>query len=200
MENLGFELTNMESIAIIRSQVLERMATSNLKAIEGYIAHQPADEEAKAIQLNSTLILSKIKSGKKVIWSQAATGDLGLQVPTTQEVPPYEPSSIYVQTGIESFQHICAMDRYRDFSPEELRLNAYHLGRGLQICSDECFHHICAMDRYRDFSPEELRLNDYHQEQKLRSSSASRSQGGALTEVPVLEQLNDTAQASDVKK
>lgn len=199
MENLGFELTNMESTATIRARVLERIATSNLKAIEGYIAHQPADEEAKAIQMNSIRILSKVKSGRKVTWSQAATGDIGLQVPTTREVP-FEPSSIRVQTGIESFQHICAMNRYRDFSPEELRLNAYHLGRGLQICSDECFHHICAMDRYRDFSPEELRLNDYHQEQKLCSSSASRSHGGALTEVPVPEQLNDSTQASDVKK
>ncbi|KAI4268704.1 MAG: hypothetical protein L6R38_007749 [Xanthoria sp. 2 TBL-2021] len=199
MENLSFELTNMDSTATIRARVLERIATSNLKAIEGYIAHQPADEEAKAIQLNSIRILSKVKSGREVIWSQAATGDIGLQVLTTQEIP-FEPSSICVQTGIVSFQHICAMDRYRDFSPEELRLNTYHLDRGLQICSDECFHHICAMDCYRNFSPEELRLNDYHQEQKLRSYSASRSQGVALTEVPVPEQLDDTTQASDVKK
>ena len=199
MENRGFELDDAESMEIVHDQVLERMATSNLKAIEGYIAYHPTDEDARVIRSNSILILSKIKAGRKMIWPRAAApiGDIGPQVPNTGDEVPFEPPSIRMQSEIRTIQHICAMDRYRGISPEELRLSEYQLRQGVQICADECLHHICATDRYRGYSPEELRLNDYHQEQHLCSSSVTRAPGEASTEVPAPEQMDNTAQASD---
>ena len=198
MENRGFELDDAESMEIIRDQVLERMATSNLKAIEGYIAYHPTDEDARVIRSNSMLILSKIKAGREMIFPRAAApiGDIGLQVPNTGDEVPFEPPSIRMQSEIKFIQHICAMDRYRGISPEELRLSEYQLRQGVQICVDECLHHICATDRYRGYSPEELRLNDYHQGQKLPSSSVTRAPGDALTVAPAPGQLDNTAQAS----
>ncbi|KAL9028431.1 MAG: hypothetical protein Q9180_007167 [Flavoplaca navasiana] len=130
MENLGFEVTNMESPEMIRARTLERLATSNLKAIEGYIAHHPADEGAKAILSNSKSILSTIKSKIQSTtndpWPKAAeTGDIGLQVPSTREIP-FAPPRISIQVPTEEhFHHICAMNAYRRFSPEELHLEAY---------------------------------------------------------------------------
>ena len=198
MENRGFELDDAESMEIIRDQVLERMATSNLKAIEGYIAYHPTDEDARVIRSNSILILSKIKAGRKMIFPRTAApiGDVGPQVPITGDEVPFEPPSIRMQSEIKFIQHICAMDRYRGISPEELRLSEYQLRQGVQICADECLHHICATDRFRGYSPEELRLNDYQQGQKLPSSSVTRAPGDALTEVPAPEQRDNTAQAS----
>ena len=188
----------MESLEIIRDQVLERLATSNLKAIEGYIAYHPTDEDARVIRANSLLILSKIKAGRKMIFPRAAApiGDIGPQVPNTGDEAPFEPPSIRIQSEIRTIQHICAMDRYRGISPEELRLSEYQLRQGVQICADECLHHICATARYRGYSPEELRLNDYHQGQMLPSSSATRALGDASTEAPAAGQRDGTAQAS----
>ena len=198
MENRGFELDDAESMEIIHDQVLERMATSNLKAIEGYIAYHPTDEDARVIRSNSMLILSKIKAGRKMIFPRTAApiGDIGPQVPITGDEVPFEPPSIHNHSQIKTIQHICAMDRYRGISPEELRLSEYQLRQGVQICADECLHHICATDRFRGYSPEELRLNDYDQGQKLPSSSVTRAPGEASTEVPAPEQRNYTAQAS----
>ena len=198
MENRGFELADTESMEIIRDQVLERMATSNLKAIDGYIAYHPTDEDARVIRSNSVLILSKIKAGRKMIFPRAAApiGDIGPQVPNTGDEVPFEPPTIHIESEMETIQHICAMDRYRGISPEELRLSEYQLRQGVQICADECLHHICATDRYRGYSPEELRLNDYHQGHNLSSSSVDRAPVEALTEVHAPGQPDNTAQAS----
>ena len=131
MENLGFEMTNMELPEMIRARTLERLATSNLKAIEGYIAHHPADEGAKIILSNSKSILSmiksKIQSATDDSWPKAAeTGDIGLQVPSTREIL-FAPRRISIQVPTEEhFHHICAMNHYCRFSPEELHLEAYH--------------------------------------------------------------------------
>ncbi|KAI4270262.1 MAG: hypothetical protein LQ337_006783 [Flavoplaca oasis] len=136
MENLGFDMTNMESPETIRARTLERLATSNLKAIEGYIAHHPADEGAKAILSNSKSILSviksKIQSSTNNPWLKAAqTGDIGLQVPSIREIP-FNPPRISIQVPIEEhFHHICAMNHYCRFSPEELHLEAYRRERNL---------------------------------------------------------------------
>ncbi len=131
MENLGFEVTNMmESPEMIRARTLERLATSNLKAIEGYIAHHPADEGAKVILSNSKSILSMIKSKIQSSTNDpcpkaAETGDIGLQVPSTREIP-FAPPRISIQVPTEEhFHHICAMNHYHRFSPEELNLEAY---------------------------------------------------------------------------
>ncbi|CAL8581653.1 hypothetical protein XPA_007341 [Xanthoria parietina] len=96
MENRGFELDDAESMEIVHDQVLERMATSNLKAIEGYIAYHPTDEDARVIRSNSILILSKIKAGRKMIFPRTAApiGDIGPQVPNTGDEVPFEPPSI----------------------------------------------------------------------------------------------------------
>lgn len=198
MENRGFELDDAESMEIVRDQVLERMATSNLKAIEGYIAYHPTDEDARIIRSNSMLILSKIKAGRKMIFPRTAApiGDIGPQVPNTNDEVPFEPPTIHIESEMETIQHICAIDRYRRISPEELRLSEYQLRQGVQICVDECLHHICATDRFRGYSPEELRLNDYQQEQQFPSSSDDGAPSEASTEVPAPEQLDDTAQAS----
>ncbi|KAL8876853.1 MAG: hypothetical protein Q9192_008790 [Flavoplaca navasiana] len=54
-----------------------------------------------------------------------------LQVPSTSN-PFYMPSIIGASVpGEERFQHICAMDHYRGFSSEELRLIDHHLARKL---------------------------------------------------------------------
>lgn len=198
MENRGFELADMESMVIVRDQVLERMATSNLKAIEGYIAYHPTDEDARVIRSNSIHILSKIKAGRKMTFPRTAApiGDIGPQVPTTQDAVPFEPPTIHIESEMETIQHICAIDRYRGISPEELRLSEYQLRQGVQICSDECLQHICATDRYRGYSSEELRLNDYHQEQHIPSSSVDRAPDEALTEAPAAGQQDNIAEAS----
>ncbi|KAL8781445.1 MAG: hypothetical protein Q9213_005997 [Squamulea squamosa] len=81
MDCLDIDLPNVGSVEMIRDQVLERLATSNLKAIEAYIAHHPDDEGAKVVQLNSSLILSQIKLGKNLSWPPAVIPDLDLQVP-----------------------------------------------------------------------------------------------------------------------
>ena len=199
MENRGFELDDAESMEIIRDQVLERMATSNLKAIEGYIAYHPTDEDARVIRSNSILILSKIKAGRKMIFPRTAApiGDIGPQVPITGDEVPFEPPTIHIESEMETIQHICAIDRYRGISPEELRLSEYQLRQGVQICADECLQHICVTDRFRGYSPEELRLNDYQQGHNLPSSSVTRAPGEASTDAPAPEQLDNAAQASD---
>ncbi|KAL8980554.1 MAG: hypothetical protein Q9205_004395 [Flavoplaca limonia] len=141
MENLGFEVTNMESPEMIRARTLERLATSNLKTIEGYIAHHPADEGAKIILSNSKSILSMIKSkihsSTNDPWPKAAeTGDIGLQVPSTREIP-FAPPRISIQVPTEEhFHHICAMNHYRRFSPEELHLEAYRRKHNLHSTPD----------------------------------------------------------------
>ena len=198
MENRGFELDDAESMEIVRDQVLERMATSNLKAIEGYIAYHPTDEDARVIRSNSILILSKIKAGRKMIFSRTAApiGDIGPQVPNTGDEAPFEPPTIHIESEMETIQHICAIDRYRGISPEELRLSEYQLRQGVQICADECLHHICATERFRGYSPEELRLNDYHQGQIVPCSSVTRAPGEELTELPAPGQMDNTAQTS----
>ncbi|KAL8768248.1 MAG: hypothetical protein Q9209_005479 [Squamulea sp. 1 TL-2023] len=109
MDCLKTELMSFESVEKIRDQVLERLATSNLKAIEAYIAHHPADEEAKVIQLNSSLILSEIKSGKNLSWPTAVISDAGAQLLDTQEDPFETPNVRHIKV-IKRAPAAAAMD------------------------------------------------------------------------------------------
>ncbi|KAL8647956.1 MAG: hypothetical protein Q9226_006214 [Calogaya cf. arnoldii] len=121
MDNHASGATNSEKPKATRDQFLERLATSNLTAVQAYMRHHPADEEASGMKLISTLILSKIKSRSYGPWLQT------LQYPSTREGPLFGPNKTSYSTEVvEYIQHVCAMNCYRQFSPEELRLNDYH--------------------------------------------------------------------------
>ncbi|KAL8996310.1 MAG: hypothetical protein Q9169_004149 [Polycauliona sp. 2 TL-2023] len=129
MENAGIEMTNMDSPSTTHTQNPERPTTNNLEATDGYIAHHPDNKEAEAPQSTTNSILSFNKSDGTNTLPQATATDIGLQVgiPSIRNVPfkaTYQQSQ-YQAVVHEFLQHICAMENYRGFSPEELRMNDY---------------------------------------------------------------------------
>ncbi|KAL8847603.1 MAG: hypothetical protein Q9221_007380 [Calogaya cf. arnoldii] len=139
--NHASDLTNSEKAKTTSNQVLERLASTNLKALEAYIVHHPADEEAKALRLSSTFILSKMKSDSDKPELYVATRGTSLQVPDTRDIP-FEPLKVLgsIISIEEYFHHICAMECYRNFSPEELHLKDYH--QGWDRCSALSLHSL----------------------------------------------------------